>query len=272
VSSKSRSDTHRTRLAGAALLALLVLLGGCQGRRGERDTKHLTSAQVYRTAHKAMLDNDYEYAVKQYELLTSRFPFSDEARQARLDLIYVYYRKGEKESATDAADQFLREYPTHPRVDYAWYMKGLIDFEHQPYRIERWFGVDMARRPPSTALQSINSFRVVVERYPKSAYAHDALRRMVYERNRLAEYEINVARYYVRRGAWVAASQRAARVVEQYDGAPAVTEALGIMADCDHELGLTDQAKNIEQVRTLNFPEAAPHQRPAYHWWQFWRW
>ncbi len=271
MSAASRPQADRTRIAAAALLALLVLLGGCHGRRAERDARRVSAAQLYAGAHKALLSSDYEYAVRQYEALTSRFPFSDEARQARLDLIYVYYRKGEKESATDAAEQFLREYPTHARVDYAWYMKGLIDFERQPYRVERWLGVDMARRPPSTALQSINAFRVVVERYPKSQYAHDALRRMVYQRNRLAEYEVNVARYYVRRGAWLAASQRAARVVEQYDGSPAVREALAIMIECDHRLGLDEHARNLEQVYQLNFPDAPRGAAGRRHWWKFWR-
>jgi len=248
-----------------------VLLAGCHGRRAERDARRVTAAQLYRVAHKAMVDNDYDFAVKQYEALTSRFPFTDEARQARLDLIYVYYRKGEKESATDAADQFLREYPTHARVDYAWYMKGLINFERQPYRVERWLGVDMTRRPPSTALQSINAFRTVVERYPQSSYAHDALRRMIYQRNRLADYEINVARYYVKRGAWIAAAQRAERVVEQYDGAPAVREALEIVMDCDRRLGLGEQLQNVEQVYRLNFPDGGARRERARHWWRLWR-
>ena len=268
---RSRLPADRARIAGAATLALLVLLAGCHGRRSERDNRRVTAEQLYSLAHKALLSSDYEYAVRQYEALTSRFPFSDEARQARLDLVYVYYRKGEKESATDAAEQFLREYPTHPRVDYAWYMKGLIDFERQPYKVERWLGVDMARRPPSTALQSINAFRVVVERYPKSAYAHDALRRMVYQRNRLAEYEVNVARYYVKRGAWLAASQRAARVVEQYDGAPAVRAALAIMIESDRRLGLEEHARNLEQVYQLNYPGAGPRDLRPKRWWKFWR-
>ncbi|MCC7461923.1 MAG: outer membrane protein assembly factor BamD [Gammaproteobacteria bacterium] len=267
----SRPPAVRARIVGVAVLALLVLVGGCHGRRPERDNRRVTAEQLYRLAHKAMLSSDYEYAVRQYEALTSRFPFTDEARQARLDLIYVYYRKGEKESATDAAEQFLREYPTHPRIDYAWYMKGLIDFERQPYKVERWLGVDMARRPPSTAMQSINSFRVVVERYPKSIYAHDALRRMVYQRNRLAEYEVNVARYYVKRGAWLAASQRAVRVIEQFDGAPAVRQALAIMIECDQRLGLDEHARNLEQVYRLNYPDAAPGELRARRWWRLWR-
>jgi outer membrane protein assembly factor BamD len=258
------------RLAGVALMALLLLLGGCQSRRADK-TRGYTAEALYQIAHKSMDRNDFQSAVRQYEALTSRFPFTDEARQARLDLIYVYYRKGEKEAATDAADQFLREYPTHPRDDYAWYMKGLIDFERQPYAIERWLGVDMAQRPPAGALQAINAFRTVVERYPKSIYAHDALRRMIYLRNRLAEYEINVARYYVRRGAWTAASQRAARVIEQYDGSPSVQAALEILIECDRKLGLDAQVKNLDEVYRLNFPDAGSPKKTGAHWWTFWR-
>ena len=126
------------------LLAILAVLGGCHSRQAKNLKKRQRRVAVC-NAHKAMNNNDFEYAIKQYEALTSRFPFTDQARQARLDLIYVYYRKGEKESAIDAADQFLRENPTHPRIDYAWYMKGIIDFERTPYSIERWFGVDMAQ-------------------------------------------------------------------------------------------------------------------------------
>jgi outer membrane assembly lipoprotein YfiO len=131
------------------LLATLALLGGCHTRQA-KNLKKATAQSLYANAHKAMNNNDFEYAIKQYEALTARFPFTDQARQARLDMIYVYYRKGEKETATDAADQFLRENPTHPRIDYAWYMKGMIYFERTPYAIERFMGVDMAKRPPAS--------------------------------------------------------------------------------------------------------------------------
>ena len=114
---------------------------------------------------------DFNTPIKTYEALTASFPFTDEARQARLDLIYAYYRAGEKESATDAAETFIRENPTHPRVDYAWYMKGLVDFERTPNAIERLFRVDLAKRPPSTARKAFAAFNTVVEQYPKSEYA-----------------------------------------------------------------------------------------------------
>jgi len=271
LSSKTSATRGRRRLLAVVFISALTLLAGCHSRPA-RKKPPVTAQSLYTTAHKALLANDYEYAIKQYEALTSRFPFTDEARQARLDLIYVYYRKGEKDSAVDAADQFLRENPTHPRSDYAQYMKGLIYFERQPYSIERFFGVDMAKRPPTDALKAITAFNTVVTQYPKSDYAHDALRRLIYLRNRLAEYEVNVARYYVKRGACLAAARRSQDVLDQYDGAPAEQQALAIMQDCYRELGFTDLAANVERVYQANYPassEAASRTRKS--WWQFWR-
>lgn len=267
------SGSARARLFGALLLSVLALLAGCHSRQA-KNLKKATPQSLYANAHKAMNNNDFEYAIKQYEALTSRFPFTDEARQARLDLIYVYYRKGEKESAIDAADQFLRENPTHPRIDYAWYMKGMIDFERTPYAIERWFGVDMARRPPTSGLKAIAAFNTVVTQFPKSDYAHDALRRLIYLRNRLAEYEVNVARYYVKRGAYLAAAQRAQGVIDQYDGAPAERTAVAILLDCYQRLGFTELAANVQRVYEANYsgnPRTGTGVSGTHHWWVFWR-
>jgi outer membrane protein assembly factor BamD len=271
LSSKFSAASGRWRLLGALFVASLALLAGCQAR-ATKNAKRLNADQLYAAAHKAMVANDYTAAAKQYEGLTSRFPFTNVAKQARIDLIYVYYRKGEKDAAVDAADQFLRENPTHPRVDYAWYMKGLIYFERTPYLIERWFGVDMAKRPPSDALKSINAFSTVVTQYPNSDYSHDALRRMTYLRNRLAEYEVNVARWYIRRGAYIAAARRAAGVIEQYDGAPAEQPAMAILLDCYQRLGYAELAANVQRVYGYNYPptSVAVNARGK-HWWQFWK-
>ena len=267
MSSKTGSTT--LRLAGAALIIALALLGGCKTRGNNRDLSRQSVDQLYTNAHKALDNNDYEYATRLYEALTSRYPFSPQARQARLDLIFLYYRRGEKETAIDAADQFLRENPTHPRCDYAWYMKGMINFERVPYKIERWLGVDMARRPPSDAMAAVAAFGTVVARYPKSDYAHDAQRRMIYLRNRLAEYEINVARYYIKRGAYLAAAQRAQRAIDQYDGAPAIRDALEIMIEAYDRLGLTDLKANVQKVYSENVPDSRPvAARRA--WWHLW--
>ncbi len=266
---KFGSVSHSMRIAGAALLIALSLLAGCR-TRADQGIDRQPVETLYGNARKALSNSDYEYATRMYEALTARFPFSQQARQARLDLIFLYYRKGEKESATDAADQFLRENPTHPRCDYAWYMKGLVDYERVPYKIERWFGVDSARRPPQTALSAVAAFGTVASKYPKSDYAHDAQRRMIYLRNRLADFEINVAHYYMNRGAYLAAAQRAQRTIEQYDGAPATQEALGILIQAYDRLKLTDLKANAEKMYAANYSATDTKTVARKSWWRIW--
>jgi outer membrane protein assembly factor BamD len=253
----------------------LAMLSGCRLlHRGHEDKLAKQGPDgLYQIAHKQLASYDFKSAIKTYEALTARFPFTDQARQGRLDLIYVYYKEGERESALDAADQFTRENPTHPRVDYAWYVKGLVDFEHPPNIIERAFHANLSQRAPSNARKSFDAFRTVVEQHPKSEYAFDARQRMIFLRNRLADYDVSVARYYMRRGAYVAAAQRARQTFEQYDGAPAVRTALQILIDADDRLGLTPLADQARQVYALNFPNAEqppPEAKKKKSWWRLW--
>lgn len=260
-------------LARAGVLALcIVCLVAAAGCRTNRDGAFQRSDPelLYKQARQRLDAYDYNTAIKAYEALTARFPFTEQARQARLDLIYAYYRAGESESAIDAADQFIRENPTHPRIDYAWYIKGLVDFERTPNVIERFFRVDLTERPPTTARKAFTAFRTVVERFPKSEYAHDARRRMIYLRNRLAEYEVHVAQYYMRRGAFVAAAQRASQAIEQYDGAPAVQAALVVMIEAYERLGLSDLASQTRQVYEANFNGEMPRSAQSEPWWKIW--
>jgi len=254
-----------------ALCIVLLAVSGCRSHK-ERDAKKLSPEALYKKAHKSLESYDFNAAIKSYEQLTARYPFTDEARQARLDLIYAYYRAGEKESATDAAETFIRENPTHPRVDYAWYVKGLVEFERTPNAIERLFHADLSKRPPSTARKSFAAFKTVVELYPKSEYAHDSLQRMVYLRDRLASYEVHVARYYFKRGAYIAAAQRAKGAIEQYDGAPAVREALQIMIESYDKLNLQPLAAQTRQVYETNYSgEVRTSQAEVRKsWWRFW--
>jgi outer membrane protein assembly factor BamD len=254
-----------------ALCIVLLAVSGCRTHR-EREEKKVTPDVLYKKAHKSLESSDFNAAIKGYEQLTARFPFTDEARQARLDLIYAYYRAGEKESATDAAETFIRENPTHPRVDYAWYVKGLVDFERTPNVIEQLFRADLSKRPPSTARKAFAAFKTVVEQYPKSEYAHDALQRMVYLRNRLASYEVHVARYYYKRGANVAAAQRARNAIEQYDGAPAVREALEIMIESYDRLNLAPLAADARAVYAANYSGEvrASQAQVKKPWWRIW--
>jgi outer membrane protein assembly factor BamD len=252
----------------------LTMLSGCSIWRHRHVDKLAKQGPdgLYKIAHHQLDSYDFKSAIKTYEALTARFPFTDQARQGRLDLIFVYYKEGERESALDAADQFTRENPTHPRVDYAWYVKGLVDFEHAPNIMERAFHADLSQRSPSNARKSFDAFRTVVEQYPKSVYAFDARARMIFLRNRLADYDVGVARYYMRRGAYVAAAERARQTFEQYDGAPAVRTALQILIDADDRLGLAPLADQARQVYALNFPEAEqpPAEGKKKSWWRFW--
>jgi outer membrane protein assembly factor BamD len=148
----------------------------------------------------------------------------------------------------------------------------MVDFERTPNAIERIFHADLTQRPPTDARKSFASFKIVVEQYPKSEYAHDALQRMVYLRDRLASYDVHVARYYLKRGAYVAAAQRARGVVDQYEGAPAVKEALAIMIECYDKLGLEPLAAQSREVYAANFSaEVREYAAVAKRsWWKFW--
>ncbi len=246
---------------------LVVSLAACGGKSGQREGD---PDVLYGQAKHSLDASDFKNAIAIYEALDARYPFSDAARQARLDLMYAYYKSGETESAVDAADQFIRENPTHARVDYAYYIKGLVYFERAPNFLERWFKVDLSERPPSDARQSFAAFQAIVQQYPKSPYAHDARRRMLFLRNRLAEYEIHVARYYMKRGAYVGAAARAKFTIENYDGAPAVRDALEIMTDAYRRLDLNELAEQTAAVYRANFPETAERVEEKKSWWKFW--
>jgi len=256
------------RAALIALLGVTLSLGACKALRHKEDTS-ATPEVFYARAQKALHEGSYAVAIKTYEALTAKFPFSDAARQSRIDLIYAYYKQREKESAVDAADTFIRENPTHPRIDYAYYIKGLVYFEKDPNFLERWGGVDMSERPPQDLRKSFDAFARVVSQYPHSDYAADARQRMVYLRNRLADYEIHVARYYLRRGAWVAAIDRSRYVIETYDGAPATREALEIIIAAYQKLGMPDLAADTGKVLATNFPATAASINRK-HWWRIW--
>ena len=261
-----------TRGGAIALFITLLALSGCKSNR-ERTLQRQGPEKLYQQAKQQLRSYDFNSAIKTYEALTARFPFTNEARQSRLDLIYAYYRAGESESAIDAAETFVRENPTHPRVDYAWYVKGLVDFERTPNILERMFRVDLTERPPTTARKSFTAFKTVVEQFPKSDYAHDARKRMIFLRNRLADYEVHVAEYYLRRGAFVAAAQRSKGAIEQYDGAPAIREAMAILIESYDRMGLKELAEQSRTVYRANFQDDVTQAQAKVHksWWQFWK-
>lgn len=235
----------------AVLCLALAMLAGCSSLRS---TKITTADQLYDRAKQDLDNRDFAFAIKNLELLEARFPFSNATRQAQLDMLYAYYENGDRENVIDQADQFIRENPTHPRVDYAYYMKGLANFDPDRNFIERWFRVDLSKRPPENSRTAFQAFQLLIQRFPDSQYAADARQRMIFLRNRLANYEVYVARYYFNRGAYIAALNRCKYAIENYDGAPVIKEALEISRDAYKQLNMQDLADKTSSVLALNFP------------------
>jgi len=237
----------------AVILLGVAIMAGCAGNDEERTViGDITNA--YEEAKEAVDNSNYRRGVQIFEAIQARYPFSDLSRQIQLELIYAYYKAGLKEQAVEAADTFIRENPIHERVDYALYIKGLAYFEDESGFLERRFRKDVTRRPPKEVAESYSSLRRLVDRYPASEYAPDARQRMVFLKNRLATYENHVADYYLRRGAFVAAVNRAKTALEEYNGAEGNAESLRIMAEAYEELGMSDLAADTRRVLALNFP------------------
>ncbi len=271
------SASSKRVLALTSLAAVLAVTSGC-GTFGwgkddaeERLAKE-SPEQIFREARQDIRSGNFPTAIARYEMLEARYPFSEQAKQGQIDLMYAYYKNRASESAVDQADQFIRENPTHPRVDYAHYIRGLVYFESGANWLERVFEADIAKRPPHEARKSFQAFQTLVQQFPKSPYAADARQRMVYLRNRMADYEIEVARYNLKRGAYVGAANRARGVIEVYDGAPAVDDALQILAQAYRRLGVDDLAQVAENVRKANaLPDETAETRPDDdRWWRFW--
>lgn len=238
-----------------ALSIALLLAAGCSVRGGV-NPERFDAPRLYAEAQRAVDNGSFATAVEMYEQLERRYPFSAEAQQGQLELIYAHYRSGNFEEAEAAADRFLQEQPRHPDMDYAHYLRGLINFDRGRGFIDRWFSIDPARRNITNAERSYNSFQVLVTSYPESRYVPDARQRMVHLRNQMARHEIHVARYYMDLGAWVAAVARARAVVEQYDETPSVVDALVILHDAYRQLDMPEAADDVARVLAVNYPGA----------------
>lgn len=247
---------HPLSLRCIRVLSIALLCGSllaCAGN-DEVQTEVQNITEAYETAKLAITRRNFRKGIRIFEAIQARFPFSDLARQIQLELMHAYYMAGQPEEAVDAADTFIRENPIHARVDYALYIKGLTYFEKDPGFLARWFRIEKTKRPPKDVRLAYNTFRRLVDRYPASEYAADAEQRMLAIKNRLAEYENYVADYYLRRGAYVAALNRAKRALEEYNGAGSNALSLKIMAQAYDQLGMADLAADTRKVLAANFP------------------
>ncbi len=239
-----------------AILGLITLVAGCALATDSKDkTEDWPAGKIYTTGKKALDSGDYEIALSYFETLEARYPFGRHAQQAQLDIAYSHYKQSEPDSAIAIIDRFIRSYPRHSHLDYAYYLRGLANFSRDRRFMDRIFRSDPSHRDPGSAQQAFNDFETLAIRFPKSRYAEDARQRMVYLRNNLADHEIHVADYYMRRGAYVAAANRAKYVVENYQQTPAVPDALEILVEAYTILSMGELKDSAMRVLRLNYPD-----------------
>jgi outer membrane protein assembly factor BamD len=256
------------------LLAVLVFASGCGLLPKETDeTAGWSANKLYAEAKDAMGEGAYDRAIKLFEKLEARYPYGRFAQQAQIETAYAYYKLGEKALAIAACDRFIRLHPNHPHVDYAYYLKGLVNFGEDLGLLGHISMQDLTERDPRAAQEAFESFRALVTRFPDSKYAPDAVQRMAYLVNALASLEVHVARYYMRRGAYVAAANRAQTAIVTYPDAPANEEALFILVQAYDALGMNDLRDDAERVMRKNFPNSAYFKRGLERdvpWWKLW--
>lgn len=246
------------KTALATVLGTMLLAGCANPFAGDDDARDdYTAEQYYQDAKEHLDDGDWTEAIELYQELEGTYPFGSYTEQAQLEIVYAYYKNDNPEAALAAADRFIRLHPTHPNVDYAYYLKGLINF-----KVDRGFLDAMVKgrttpdRDPRTSLQSYNAFQELVNRFPQSRYSTDARRKMTFLHNTLAMHEMHVADYYMRREAYVAVVNRGKYVLNQYPATPAVEHALGLMTMAYKEMGLEDLSADSQRVLALNFPDS----------------
>lgn len=264
------------RSLAVLLLAAFFLSGlpGCSSSPASTDeTLSWSADKLYTEAKQAMADGGYERAVKYFEKLEARYPYGRYAQQAQLEQAYAYYKQYEPASAISACDRFIRLHPNHPNVDYAFYLKGLANFNENLGPLGNFSGQDMSERDPKAALEAFETFKELVTRFPESQYAPDARLRMRYLVNALSSHEVHVADYYLRRGAYIAAINRAQNALRTYPDTPANEQALSVMMRGYDKLGMADLRDDTRRVIEKNFPNSQylsanwSADRP---WWRLW--
>ncbi len=257
-----------------ALISLAVLLSAC-GSLGEKpdETKGWSADKLYAEASDELKSGNYDKSIKHFEKLESRYPFGAYAQRAQMQIAYAYYKQNEQAQCLAAIERFIRLHPNHANVDYMYYLRGLANFNDKKGLFDFISAQDPTERDPKAARAAFDAFRQLVERFPDSQYADDARARMNYLLEAMAKYEVHVASYYYKRGAYVAAVNRAQNVVRNFPGSEAAKSALRIEKLAYDAMGMKDLSKDVERVYELNFPKedgaagVAVEKKP---WWKVW--
>ncbi len=258
-------------------LIFALCLAGCGMLDDVDETKGWSAAKLYSEAKNELNDGSYDKAIKYYEKLEARYPYGRFAQQAQLEIAYAYYKDKDAAAAIAATERFIKLHPNHPSVDYAYYLRGLANFNDDLGLLGSFSGQDMTERDPKAAREAFDAFKDLVTRFPNSKYAPDSVQRMQYLVNALASHEVHVARYYMKRGAYVAAANRAQYALKTYPQAPANEEGLLILVNAYDKLGMKDLRNDAERVMKTNFPKSkylagGATDKPWWTFWQIWNW
>ena len=264
----------------ATILTIFIvptLFIGCAQKEYD-ETATWSQSRLLNEAKTSLADNDYPNCVKYFEKLESRYPFGPLAEQAQINSAYCNWKRNEQELALASVNRFIQLHPGHPDIDYAYYLKGLITFNDNTGFLGKFSGQDLSERDPKASKDAYQAFKTLTVNFPDSKYTPDALDRMRYIVNSLAESDVNAARYYYRRGAYVATINRCQTAIKDYDRAPAIEEALYLMVKSYDALGMKDLSADTMRIFTLNFPQSTifktgkrePITAQKSKWWQFW--
>lgn len=264
----------RSLPALALIFAALLSLSGCGLLPEQKDeTAGWSANKLYTQAKEAMSEGSWDKAVKYFEKLESRYPYGRYAQQAQIEVAYAYFKSGETASAIAACDRFVKLHPDHPNVDYIYYLKGLVTFNEDLGMMGHVSMQDQTERDPKGMRESFDAFKTLSSRFPDSKYTPDAVQRMKYLVSAMAANEVHVARYYMKRKAYVAAANRAQSAIKNYPDAPAIEEALFIMVKAYDEMGMMDLRDDAERVMRKNYPNSVYYTRGLNRvepWWKLW--
>ncbi len=257
-----------------AVFAIALLVGCSSTPSNEDETAGWSAQRIYSEAKDELNSGGYTRAIELFEKLEARYPYGRYAQQAQLDVAYAYYKSSEPASAIAACDRFIKLHPNHPNVDYAHYLKGLVYFNEDLGLVGSLANQDLSERDPKASQQAFDTFRELVTRFPDSRYAEDSEQRLRYLFNSLAAYEVHVARFYYKRGAYLASANRAQSAITGYPGAPATEEALYLLGKAYDALEMKPLADDARRVLKNTFPKSAylagneSYEEGA--WWHFW--
>ncbi len=271
------------KILPAFLLILFVIsLSGCgSASKPVDETAGWSAARLYTEANQEIAGSNYQRAITLLEKLEARYPFGRYAQQAQLEIAYVYYKDNDPIQALAATDRFIKLHPNHPNIDYIYYLKGLINFNDNLGFLAAIVGEDPTARDPRGTRNAFDAFKLLVTRFPNSQYAPDAAQRMNYLINAMGNNELQVARYYYKRGAYLAAANRSQSIIKQYQQTPAVEEGLYILVKSYDALGLTDLKNDAHRILIANYPNSIylddkafalqeEKVKSAQPWWKIW--